>query len=172
MDKFLSKLTKKNWIFACSIAAVSYLLLVGSVYIEAHGSSRAIAYAFHHSFRDNNSDYSFFDMLPLFRDINSFGFDWLKMIFITFIFVAIPYLLISIYFFDYRNESNEGWKRVYLTVQILIPVFIIILLFDGRVNFLSILNWLIIPLGISEIGVLALIKSFSWFKAGFTRKQA
>lgn len=167
MKNFLSRLTKRKRIFALSIAVASYLLMMW-IAVSSNENS-AIACNFHYSFSDKQ-DYSIFDRVELFRVLNCAGFPYISMLFATFLVVFVPYLFVGIYFFDYRNEPNEGWKRVYLTAQILIPIFLIIGFYENA-PIPTVLNSFIVTFGIGEIAALILIKSFLWFKDGFSRKQ-
>lgn len=165
MKNFLSRLTKRKRMFALSVAVASYVLMMWLSY----SSENSIACNFHYSFSDKQ-EYSVFDRVEVFRVLNCAGFPYFKMLFATFLVVFVPYLFVGLYFFDYRNECNEGWKRLYLTTQILIPIFLIIVFYESA-PIPTILNSFIITFGVGEIVALILIKSFLWFKEGFTRKQ-
>ena len=171
MKNFFMKTNNKRWIFSISIAFVSYLLTVRTVYLDAHGGGKSIAYNFNRAFSEDQSKFSFFDKWDLFSTLNAVDFSYFGNLLVSLISVAIPYLVISKYFFDYRNEPNEGWKRVFLTLQVVIPLFFCILSYDGMNSFSLMLNGLILTFGISELGILAIIKAFSWFKDGFSSKE-
>lgn len=88
----------------------------------------------------------------------------------VFILVFIPYLLIAAYFFDYQKEAHSGWRRVYISAQLLIPaLFTLYAALATNIGSLYV-SPSILFFTIAEIVVLILIKIFIWIREGFAAK--
>lgn len=111
---------------------------------------------------DISSNMGFFEILKS-ANFNLFG-----MFFSEFIVIFIPYLLIATYFFDYKNEIHAGWMRIFISVQLLIPL-IALFYFELPFTFYSGIADFIFIIGIAEIVVLILIKIFIWIRDGFAK---
>lgn len=162
MKNFLSRLSTKKWLFAISIYIVFYSLFMLAAYNSEVEAIRK--QSLNHFGGDITANLGFFEVLK------SHGFDYWKATYIFFFMVFIPYLLTAAYFFDFKNETHTGWRRVYLSAQILIPALFSICLDISTLHMMSIdfVNFFILFFGISEVVILILIKCFIWVREGFS----
>jgi hypothetical protein len=164
MKNFLSRLSTRKWAFGISIYLAYYLSFMMVIY------QREIAEISQKSLKHLGSDIS--SSLGFFEVLKSAGFSyWPSWGVLT---VGVPYLIIAVYFMDFKNEPNAGWRRIYISTQIVIPI--LYALFVGFIlytpdGFSIIINGFIHDVGISEASVLILIKLLIWIKDGFSAES-
>lgn len=159
MGNFLNKLSVGKWLFAISVFVVIYWFSMWNTY--SHEADAIRKKSLEHFGGDIMPNLGFFEILK------SAHFDFFGILLLSFFLVFIPYLLIAAYFFDYKNEVHAGWRRVYVSAQILIPVLFAIFMNEVSDGFITLF---IIFFGVAEISVLILIKFFIWIREGFAAK--
>ncbi|GAB2905697.1 hypothetical protein GCM10027046_39410 [Uliginosibacterium flavum] len=155
MKNYFKKITAKNWIFATSIYLATSLLSI------FHAYSREIT-----SIRNKSTGYLGGDVtsnLDFFDVMKSADYSIFAMFFLGLFMIFIPYLIISAWFFDFKTETHAGWARVFISMQVLIPL---IALFYGTFHDVS---DFIFVLGLAEFAALILIKLFVWIRDGFSK---
>jgi len=162
MKSFLSKLSPRKWQFAISIYAVGYVAaMIGTYQLEVERISKI---SFENLGGNITPNLSFFDVLK--------SADWHYLPRWGLLAVGGTYLLIAVYFFDFKNEMHSGWRRVYISAQIIIPTLMALFLvfttnYDS--NFWEI-GIFLVGFGWTEVVVLILIKFHIWIKEGFAKQ--
>lgn len=165
MKNILNRLTARKWLFALAMYVVLILFdMIGTYFTEV-------------------DKLSYFGTSPNFgATMELFEFNYWYAALIDFLRAFIPYLLISVFFFDYQNEVNAGWRRSYLFAQILIPTLIALYIAYFIINnplvrspsgtFFSQLPSFIFYFALAEIVVLILIKCLTWVREGFAEPSS
>jgi len=158
MKSFLGKLSTRKWMFAFAIYIAMYLAdLLGGYFQEAE---QARQYG-----GDFGGGFGYWD---IYREYYQTFIPWLLLS------AFIPWLILSAYFFDFKNEMHSGWRRVYISAQIIIPT-LMALFFVFTTDYDSIfwkIDIFLVSFGWTEVVVLILIKLHIWIKEGFAAKQA
>ncbi|MEI7843701.1 MAG: hypothetical protein WCI39_11810 [Gallionellaceae bacterium] len=116
MQNFFSKLSFEKWSFAISMHVLFFLIDMGQHYFYE------IAVIKQKSMNSFGGDIT--PNLGLFEVLKSADFSFMPGWHLLTIFV--PFLIMAAYFFDYKNEPHAGWRRVFLSVQVIVPTFVAI----------------------------------------------
>lgn len=116
MKSFFKKISSSKLLFATFIYAIVYL--TDTIGIYSTEIERISQKSIKNFGVDVAKNMNFFDVLK------SANFHYIENTLFHFFIIFIPFLIISMYFFDYKTETNAGWKRIYISSQILIPTLL------------------------------------------------
>ena len=174
MNDILDRITKKRWVFAILAYAFNYLTVKLATYGReldsiAYRSKRLLG-------ADITHNLGFFEVLESAKWNFLPGWGLLT--------VGGTYLIIAMYFMDFKNEKNIGWKRIYLSAQILIPTFFALYIDfvamappsgtpdeAGLHGLIANINIFFVYFGFAEAPVLIVIKTLTWIREGFSSNQ-
>jgi len=169
MKDFFSRLSARHWLFAISVYIALYFERMFESYFDE--KAKISLKSLEHFGFDISSNLGFFEVL---KSANwSYWPSW------GVLTVGVPYLICAVYFMDFKNEANAGWRRVYLSAQILVPLsytlfvnFVVYSPFSSSslvYSYLTIIGGMITDLGRAELVVLILIKFLIWIREGFAK---
>ncbi|OGT18290.1 MAG: hypothetical protein A3J49_03755 [Gallionellales bacterium RIFCSPHIGHO2_02_FULL_57_16] len=164
MKNFLSRLSPKKWLLAISVYVFSFLFMMFMEYRSELNQIRSKSQE--HFGGDITANLGFIEVLKS-SDFDPLGVAW-RLLF----YVLIPCLIIAAYFFDYKNEAHAGLKRVYISVQFIIPGFIALYLIRHQINdtrWVETMFAYIWLFGMGEAAVLILLQILKWVREGFAK---
>lgn len=164
MKSFFKKISSSKLLFATFIYAIVYL--TDTIGIYSTEIERISQKSIKNFGVDVAKNMNFFDVLK------SANFHYIENTLFHFFIIFIPFLIISMYFFDYKTETNAGWKRIYISSQILIPTLLSLYIAISHMHELKngFIIFFIMFFGAIEIAVLTLIKTITWIREGFGEK--
>jgi hypothetical protein len=164
MNNFFKKISKAKLLFATFIYATIYLTDIIAAYNAEIDRIR------HKSIKSFGIDIS--NSIDFFDALKSANFHYTGEAMLLFFMIFIPFLLFSIYFFDYKTETNTGWKRIYISSQILIPTLLSLYLAISHMHEMQngFIFFFVMFFGAIEIVVLISIKTLTWIREGFIER--
>lgn len=170
VKNLFNRLTKQNFILAISVFVFHYLLRLYESYefelfqisqksLQTFGGDISVNLGFSEVMK--SGDFNFF---TTYREIS----------------IIFSYLIIAVYFNDYKKLSHIGWQRIHLSIQIIIPLVLALYftlsdIYDPtQARYLNntrafILHFIVV-LGWIEVVVLLLGQLVIWIREGFSAK--